>query len=205
MNKQINLLPSLKQERLQEVRMRRIIVGTATAILILSIALPLILLLTRSGQSIVLNRVQKGIDDKLTQLRETENITTILSAQDHLDALPDLYHQRLLVSQLFKILPSVIPQEVSLSDLQIAADGTITFSGTANSYTAVEKFYNGLILADVNDFNIERAEPNPAVNGHFTDLVLENVSGLTGREIGFTISGRFDQTILQLGANDGQN
>lgn len=191
MVKQINLIPVSKQESAKQSRVRRLITSIATAVIVVSIGVPLLLLGISGSQKFLLNRTQGQIDERKNQLRQVENIATMLTVKDHLASLPALYDKRLFASELLLYISSVLPQEIRLSSVEIdAATSTIQFSGTAPTYTSAEKFYKALLVAGT-DLKPDSVEPNPNLTGLFTNLTLQDVSGPSGTEVNFTINASF--------------
>lgn len=201
MAQQVNLLPKTKQEKIQASRVRQLSITIGSIILLGAVALPLILFISKTTQGIVLKRTQASIDKNQATIEGTPNIVTMLTVQQHLDALPGLYSQRVYVSDLFNILPNVINTDVKLTSLKVTTDGTIQFVGTSSSYGAVNKFFVSLNAYGAN------YDPNkvsgPVVSGKFSDLKLENVTGISGNQVTFTINGRYSQSVIA-GNSNGQ-
>lgn len=200
MRTQVNLLPSTKQDKLKASRTRQLVITVGSVVLLAAIALPIVLFVSKSTQSVVLNRTQSQINERMQKIATTPDIYTQLTVKDHLGSLPALYKQRLLVSDLFKILPNVITTEVRLNSLKVGTDGTIEFAGTANSYAAVNKFFVALQRAGT-EFDPNKVA-DPSTTGQFSGLVLQNVGGISGGQVSFSIKGRYAQSIL---ADDSAN
>lgn len=199
----INLLPDSKQQRLQAARTRKMIISIATLVIILAVAIPIILTVVRSGQSLYLSRTQDQIQERKQTIQSTENITTILTVKDHLASLPALYQQRLLISKLLDYLPNVTPQNVHLNSLIIeSTGGTFSISGSTDSYSNAEKLYRALLQAN-DSVDPNKVEPDPDKAGYFTNVVLQNVSGPSGKEVSFTIVGNFDLGLVTSGGSNG--
>lgn len=204
MRTQVNLLPSTKQDKLKASRTRQLVITVGSVLLLAAIALPIVLFVSKSTQIVVLKRTQTQIDERMKQVEETPNIHTMLTVQADLASLPSLYSQRLLVSDLFSILPSVTPTDVKLSSQKISTDGSIEFTGTASSYAAVNKFFEALQRAGTK-YDPNKV-PDPNATGEFSDLVLLNVGGISGGQVSFSIKGKYSQKILaDDSANQNQN
>jgi Tfp pilus assembly protein PilN len=202
----VNLLPVLKQEKLKQRRTRQLAISIGVTVIAIAIAVPILLFIYRTTQGVVLSRTQKSIDEKQQQIAEFEDIETMLTVKQDLAELPALYMQRVYTTQLLKILPSVTPVGLVFTNLDIEGSGNFTISGETNSYVNVEKLFSGLQRADVKDVNPDRVEPDPDKVGYFTNLFLESVSGASGDQVSFTISGQFDPKIVapKEEATDGQ-
>lgn len=196
----VNLLPSTKQEKLKASRLRQVVISVGSIILLAAVALPVVLFVSKSAQGVVLKRTQSQIDERKQKVASTPDIFTMLTVQNNLNSLPPLYKQRLLVSDLFKILPNVLSTDIRLTSLKVGTDGSIEFTGTSSSYAAVNKFYVALQRAGTQHDPEKVADPS--LKGQFNDLVLSNVSGISGGQVTFSIKGRYSQSIL---ANDAEN
>lgn len=192
----INLLPDSKQARLKAQRTRHLIISIATAVTIIAIAVPVILLAVKGGQSLYLKNTQQQIDEKKQTLKSTPDITTILSVKDHLDALPSLYQQRLLVTKLLAYLPKVTPKDIRLTNITVDIAATrMIITGSTTNYGSVDKFYKALQRARV-AFDANKVEPDPDTTGYFSGVVLEDVSGPAGSEVSFTITTNFTSELI---------
>ncbi len=195
MVKQVNLLPDSKQVRLRAQRARKLSIVISSIIMAVAIGVPVLLLAIKGSQALLLNRTQDRIDQHKATLQSTPNITTMLTVKDHLSSLPSLYEQRLVVSELMAFLPSVLPAEIRLSNIEIDTSGGLTLSGVSPSYAGVDRLYRALLVAgDLQDPN--RVEDDPQIRGYFTSVVLENASGPSGSEVNFTIKASFDARLI---------
>lgn len=196
MNKLINLLPDSKIEGEKRQRTRRLATSITTAVIVVTIGVPLLLLGIKGGQNLALGRTQGQIDERLNQLKSTEQLATILTVQDHMASLPELYRQRIFVSELVKIIPSLMPSEIRLSNIEVdVISGTIQISGIAPTYSSAEKFHKSLQFVGVAS-DTSTVDPDPDLSGLFTNVVLRDISGPSGTEVNFVISATFSFTLL---------
>lgn len=196
MNKQINLLPDSKQDRLKERRARQMVTTIASLIIVVAIGVPIFLLVIKGSQQLYLSRLQDQIDANKNTINSTANIATILTVKDHLTSLSGLYANRAISTELLSILPSVTPQGVKFSSLEFDnSTYTLIITGSAAKYSDVEKFYRALsnIGAEV---NVNRVEPDPSASGLFTGETLQSVSGSSGVQVDFTINAVFDPKVI---------
>ncbi|MBI3983862.1 hypothetical protein HY346_01030 [Candidatus Microgenomates bacterium] len=201
MNKQVNLLPDIKQRRQQDKRLRQSFVTGGIIALVVAFGIPILLLIIKGSQSLYLGRVQGQIDERKATIQSTPNISTMLTVKDHLNSLAMLYGQRVEFSELLGFLPAVIPKSVSLHSIDLSTDGQLSFSGVTPSYAEAEKFYEALLRAGVS-VNAERVEPNPQLEGYFTSVNLSSVGGLSGSEVTFEITATFNPALID-GAPNG--
>ena len=195
MPKLINLLPDIKQNRLKSQRVKHLTMSIAVFLMIAAIALPVTLFLINQGQKLYVKRIQDQINERQDTVKNTPNITTMLTVKDHMASLPTLYDQRLYVTKLLSYLPSITPSDIRFNNLGIDTSGHIIISGTTLSYSNVDKFYQAMLYAGVNyDPNAIEADPNAA--GNFTNVVLESAGGTSGQEVQFTISADFKPDLV---------
>lgn len=208
--KLVNLLPASKQSRLQQQRRKHLFISLITAVIIVAVAVPIVLFVVKQSQSLLLSRTQTEINKRKEELGSTPDITTMLSVKDHLNALPQLYDQRLGVSKLLEHLPSLTPTEINFNNLTVdTATNSISITGVSTSYYKVAQFYLALQRANV-DFDPQKVEPDPDKVGDFTTVVLQDVGGPSGEEVTFTITASFNAEIIkgvstETGENNGQN
>lgn len=198
---QVNLLPDIKQERLRAERIKQLTIGIAVSVLIAAIGVPLILFSVNQGIKFAQGRTQEDIAERTNQIQTFPDINTMLSVQANLDALPDLYHQRVQPSELLGLLPSLMPAEIRLSSLELTPEGNLKLIGFSPTFNAVQTFYTALGNAGLAT-NTERIEPNPDTEGYFTNLVLESASG-DADEVSFSISATYAPELID-GVEDGQ-
>ncbi len=192
MNHQVNLLPDVKQQRLRQHKLRQLAISASIFIIAVAVGIPILLLLAKGSQIIYINRVQSQIDENIQTLRNTPDINTMLTIKDHLNSLTTLYAGRTLPSKLLALLPSVTPKDIVLNsiDTDLAAH-SISFTGSANSYNLVNKFYHALLESGVSvDHN--KVDPDPNTSGNFTNVVLTSAAGPSGDQVTFQIEANFD-------------
>jgi Tfp pilus assembly protein PilN len=197
---QINLAPDLKQERLKIKRGRQLTVTVVVLVLITAVALPIVLSVYRGTQAIVLNRTKSTIEEHKQTLAAEPELSNMLTVQKNLTALPDLYSQRNHYSQMFDLLPSVIPIEARLTNLEMSADGTLTFTGTVPNHALVEKFYAALRFSGIS----EQDRKNPEATGNFSNVMLESVSSESSSEsnVSFVLMAQFNPDIIKENQDD---
>lgn len=142
----VNLLPDIKMNRIQaEHRQRRIGALSVVATLI-GIGIPILLIVVWGGQKAVIALTQRGINDKIQKIQNTENLAQELTVQRQLDALPGLYEQRLFYTTFTDLLPRLLPQSASLVGFDVNETGLLTINGEADSVATVNDLVN--ILAN---------------------------------------------------------
>ena len=199
----VNLLPDSKRDKLNAKRTRQIAISITTGILAVAVGVPLLLLGIKGSQALLLNRTQGQIDQRKAELQNTPEITTMLSVKDHLNSLPPLYGTRVFTSNLLGNLGKYIPNDLSLTSIDLDTGGTMSLSGVAGSYSSVDKFYQALLYAGMGH-NPDRVDVDPNTNGLFTAVVLNSAAGPSGGEVTFTITAGYNQGLI-IGASSDEN
>jgi Tfp pilus assembly protein PilN len=197
---QINLAPDLKQERLKIKRGRQLTVTVVVLVLITAVALPIVLSIIRGTQAIVLRNTKSTIEEHKQTLVSEPELSNMLTVQKNLEALPALYSQRNHYSQMFDLLPSVIPVEAKLTNLEMAEDGTTTFTGTVPNHALVEKFYAALRFSGIS----EQDRKNPEATGNFSSVMLESVASSSDDDnnVSFVLTAQFNPDIIKENQDD---
>jgi hypothetical protein len=200
---QINLAPDLKQERIKVKKGRQLTVSVLIIALIIAIAVPIILTTVRGAQLLVIKKSKENISEHKNTLNEEKDLGNMLTVQNNLSSIPNLYEQRSYFSHMIELLPGVIPVEISLDTLDIGADGAIAFTGSAPNHAIVEKFYTALRFSGV----AEEDRKLPEFSGNFSNVMLDSVSSSSGdgAAIEFVIKAEFKTGILMKKDNEGHH
>ncbi|HSX28528.1 MAG TPA: PilN domain-containing protein [Candidatus Saccharimonadales bacterium] len=140
---QLNLLPDVKKEYLKSQRMKRNIITLSILASIVAGALVLLLALYVHGaQRLARNQLQNDINKSSTELSGLSDINKILTVQDALATLPSLHQQKYINSHLFDYLKVLVPNDVSLTKVDLAhtAGNTIKINGFSTDYKSLNVF-----------------------------------------------------------------
>ncbi len=196
MSKQINLLPPIDQKEISIEHSRQSLKVLRGLTIIFFTALPLLLFSIVTIQSRYIRSTQEQINTSLSAIKKTPGLDTMLTVKNGLAALPKLYQKRVLVSDIFKVLPGVSSTSIQLTGLTVNSDGTVVFSGSSNSYNSIYKFFEALKQSGKN------ADPsvvnNPNAKGHFSNLKLEDVGGISGGRVAFKITGNYNRPPVEV-------
>jgi len=143
---QFNLLPAVKLDYVKAKRTKRItlVISGLTA----AVSLGIMLLLVFGVMVFQKNHSQNLTNDIRTEsdkLRSIEDLDKILTIQNQLNSLTGLHDSKPVVTRLFNYLSQITPQEVSIASLTVDFEtNTMTFSGSANAISSVNKFADTL-------------------------------------------------------------
>src|SRR5690348_11777216 len=115
---QFNLLPDIKIEYLKARRQQHLVVLVAVAAAIVSITVYVLLVSVVYGlQKKNLNDLNTDINSASNELKDTKDLTRILTVQNQLKALPALHDKKVATSRLYNYLAQVTPSSSSITKL----------------------------------------------------------------------------------------
>lgn len=192
---QFNLLPDVKIQYLK-VRRTQHLVYTAAVIAIVGSLFVLIVLIGTVDvlQKKNLSDLKRDIGTNSSQLKNTPNLTKILTVQNQLLTLTSLHDQKPVVSRLFTFVKDVTPSTASISNLSIDfTQNTINITGNANSLDDVNTYVDTL------KFTTYTKSDGSTANA-FSSVVLAQFSrSNSGASYNITIN--FDPTIFNNASN----
>lgn len=180
----INLLPDVRQEKVKAKHRRQTAAALATVITSIAVGLVIILFLITQGQKIRISQLQASINDSQSKITGDKDAVKIVTAQQHLASLPDLYRQRVFMSKFFTVLGTVSPKDYDLETLTVDATNTIKFTGKARNYYTVAKFAKALEADNVTI----GPSPNVSNSPNFTDIKLDTTSAGNDGKVSFTLT-----------------
>jgi Tfp pilus assembly protein PilN len=191
---QFNLLPDVKLKFIRARRQKRVIMlvagGAAGAALIV---LVLLFVVVNVLQKKHLSDLTADIKTYNSKIQNTKDISKILTIQNQLGSLPELHNKKAVASRLSVYITQLTPAQVSMSKFSIDFNAhTITFDGSADSLSTVNKF------TDTLKFTTYKAG-NKTGNA-FSDVVLASFTR-GDKDANYQINAKFDPTIFD-SAND---
>jgi len=188
---QFNLLPDIKIEYLKARRQQHLVVLGAIAAAIVSITVFVLLISVVYGlQKKNLNDLNSDIKSASNELRDTKDLTKILTVQNQLTVLPGLHDKKVASSRLYKYLAQVTPNGSSITKLD--ADftlNTMSISGSASDLATVNKF------ADSLKFTKYKTKADKTDRNAFTDVVLTGFT-VNAKEVTYVMDLKFDPAIF---------
>lgn len=136
----VNLLPDSRLARIKAAKRQRSIATLAALAIVAGVAVPIVLIIVWAGQRGILVLTQRSIDRQVSELRAIENLDHILSVQNKLNTLPDINQRRLYNATFLALLPKLLPQGVSLTEISITESNTVRVAGKAPSTSLIEDF-----------------------------------------------------------------
>lgn len=187
MSTKINLLPDVRLAKLREKTRRHWAISSMFISVIVSAGILIVAFVVLQAQVLTAHNLKNNITSKKQQVASYPNVTTILSAQARLTALPGLYQQRVKTTKLLGILSSIEPTDVDFTAMSVDSAGSLNLSAEGKSYSAAARIARALEQANVSVGSGANANNQP----YFTNVQLSAVSlnsGKTAYTITATVS-----------------
>jgi hypothetical protein len=187
---QFNLLPAVKVEFIKAKRAKRLVILSSGIAVFAGLGLLIIALSITSLQNKHISDLNKDIKSLESGLQAKGDLARILTIQNQLNSLPDLYAKRPVVSRLFGYVQATTPAQVSIGKLSMdLAENTLKIQGTADTLESVNRY------ADTLKFTTYSVKDDTAKVNAFTNVVLTSF----GRDIkaaSYTIAVSYSPSIF---------
>lgn len=191
---QFNLLPDVKLEYIKSRRLKRMMTVISTLVASVSVAIfALLFIIVNVGQHQHLSHLNNDIKQSSKKLEDISDLDKILTVQNQLESLPQLYAKRPAATRLTKYIEQITPTGASIASLNVNfEDQTINFTGAADSITTINKFVDTLKFTDykAGDKQVKA----------FSGVVLSSF-GRDTKGASYNITAKFDPAIFD-GTND---
>lgn len=189
---QFNLLPDVKQAYIKSEHTKRLVIGISAIVSTVALVIFVILVGTvYVVQKKSISDLNSNIQTNSTSLKDTANLTKILTVQSQLNSLATLDSQSPAASRLFGFLSQLTPTQATISDLQISfAQDTVTINGNAPNLNVVNTFVDDLKYTSYTVSN------QTGSKSAFSSVVLASFGyGSTGTAT-YSITLNFDATLF---------
>lgn len=193
---QFNLLPDVKIDYIRTQRTKRMVMVGSLIAAAVSLILLAITFSYRATQSRHLSNLSGDIKSIRQELEGNKELTRILSVQNQLNKLPELYEGRPAAKRLSGYMEQTTPTTVRISKMQIDFTlNTMEISGNGQSLAAINEYVDTLKFTKFNT-----GEGTSADTYAFKNVVLSRFGtdkkGGTTFSIALTYDPQiFDQTI----------
>jgi Tfp pilus assembly protein PilN len=190
---QFNLLPDIKVQSIRTQKTKRTVIVIAVASVAFSVGLLVLVFSFTAVQKQHIGNLDEDISSLRSELEGVEDLTEILSVQNQLNTLPDLYNQRPAVDRLPVYIDQTTPTVVKLNNLLLDySTSTMEISGTADTLEAVNNY------ADTLKYTTYKVEGETSDTLYaFKDVVLKEF-GRDDVQASFTITLTFDPVIYDI-------
>jgi len=187
---QFNLLPDVKIAYIKAKKAKRTVIVIGGLSLIVSVGLLKIMLSVTAFQKNHISNLSKDINKYEKELQDTEDLSKILTIQNQLNSLPDLYDTRPATGRLFNYIQATTPKEATLIQVDLDYEAsTLVLKGTATTLEFVNKYVDTFKFTT---YSVKDEEGQ--VNG-FSDVVLTTFAR-DSKVADFTITMTFDPIIF---------
>ena len=189
---QFNLLPEIKIQYIHARRQKHLVLLVSG----LTIAASLVAIVTLVSIVFVIQKksvadLNRDITAASKELKDTPNLTKMLTVQNQLGVLPQLHDQKAVASRLFGYITQSTPVEASISRLNVDfVTQSMTMSGSANTLETVNRFTDTLKFTTYHTEGEPKTE-QPA----FSNVVLTSF-GRDSKGASYTITFSFDPIIF---------
>jgi len=148
---QFNLLPDVKQQYIKARRSKRTVLLVSIMVGGGSLAFLIALLVGVYGfQRTHMNNLRDDIKKKSEQLKSEPNLDKILTIQNQLNSLDDLYKDRPVGSRIFNFMNKISPADITISNINLDFEkSTIYLTGDASNLTEINKFVDTIKFTDI--------------------------------------------------------
>jgi hypothetical protein len=145
---QFNLLPDVKIEYIKAQRLKRTVMGisliASAAALVVFISL---LMSVHVFQKKNMSDLSKDIASRSKELRQTPNLSKMLTVQSQLNSLTGLHDQKNATSRMFTFMNQLTPKDASISQFKLDMETqTVSITGDAASLDTVNLFVDSIKL-----------------------------------------------------------
>lgn len=188
---QFNLLPDIKQQYIRTQAIKRLVISVSfvagtVALVIFLLALSSVYIVQKKS----ISDLNNSIHANSATLKNSPNITDILTVQGQLNTLSSLHQQEPMASRLFGFLSQLTPTQATIADLKVDySQNTMTISGNAPGLDVVNTFVDGL------KFTTYTVQGETVSKSAFSTVVLASFSR-NAKSATYSITLSFDPTIF---------
>lgn len=189
---QFNLLPDIKIQYIRAQRQKHLVILISTIAIAASLVFIVVLVTTAFVvQKKSISDLNKDIAAASKELRETPDLTKILTVQNQLKALPELHASKPVASRIFGFIAQSTPSDASIARLSVDFNAqTMTISGSATSLGVINTYVDTLKFATYHTENDPDSEKQA-----FSNVVLSSF-GRDNKGASYTITLSFDPVIF---------
>ncbi len=193
---QFNLLPEVKISFIRTQRLKRVVMVSALSVIAGSVGLLIIMFSLAAVQKQHISNLNKDIKSLSEELKNSPDLTRILSIQHQLDALPALYSGRPSADRIPAYIDQTTPVGVNLNGLEADFSlSTMEISGVSARLELVNSYVDTLKYTTFEKKSDDGISSQP-VNA-FSEVVLKEFAR-DNQEATFTISFKLDPSIFDV-------
>ena len=205
---QFNLLPDVKMDYIKAKNMKRSVIVVSGLVAAVSLALFVLMFTTVNVfQKGHISRLDEDIKNDSKTLRDTPELTKVLTVQNQLNSLDQLHAQKPVTSRMFTYIAQLVPAQASIGKLEINfTESKMVITGTldtttggdaANALGNTNKFIDTLKFAEYAYPNSEGVEQKSRA---FSNVVLSKFTR-TEKEATYEITLNFSNDIFDSSKN----
>jgi len=142
---QFNLLPDVKVQFIKARKAKRMVMVISGLVVTVSFGLLAIMFSVTAFQDHHIESLNSDIKSYENKLTGTSDLAKILTIQNQLNSLPDIYAKRPVTSRLFGYIQATTPTQVSINHLSLDfVENKLTVQGTTDTLATVNRYVDTL-------------------------------------------------------------
>lgn len=188
---QFNLLPDVKVDYMRTQRTKRLVIVGSMIVAAISVLILVITFSFSATQKRHLANLSKDIDAIEKKLTSNTELTNILSVQNQLNTLPELYEGRPAANRLPSYIEQTTPADISIGKLSIDfSTNQMEISGLSSSLGSVNRYVDTLKYT-----KFKAGSESQELTSAFNNVVLSRF-GKEKNEVSFSVNIAFDPLIF---------
>lgn len=191
---QFNLLPDIKMQYITAKRQKHTIL--AVSLIVAASALTIFVLLFATVNILQKNHLrdlERDISENTKKLKDTPELSKVLTVQNQLNSLPKLHNEKPVTSRLFGYITQLTPNQASIGSLSVDyTTSNMKLTGTTDSISTINKFVDTLKFTTYNAVNPDNSTETGLP---FKDVVMSSFAR-SEKETTYEISLSFDAKIF---------
>jgi len=178
----INLLPDVRQAKLQDKQRRQLAISVAIGTVLVAAVLLVIGFLVIQGQNVQVSKLSSKITTNKQKVASYPNVKAMLALQAKVAALPALYQQRAIITKLLNTISAVEPPDADFTNLSLTNDSQLVVTAEGKSFMTASRLADALKAANTVTGPGAKASNQP----YFTNVQLSAVTlgaGKTGYSV----------------------
>lgn len=127
----INLIPDVKSAYLKSQKIKYATFLSTAIVAGIFIAATVLLWLFTTYQSNRISSLESEISDNVNRIKQVEDLEKIVTVKNQLTALPNVHSDKPVSSRVFQHLEAVVPENIGLSQVDMAFTDSTAFTGTS--------------------------------------------------------------------------
>ncbi len=194
----INLLPDAKQKAQRAVNFRRIVVAISTLLIIVSVAVPVLIIIADFTYKTRTNIVQSKIDKNQSKIKGIKDLSRLLTTQSQINTVDQVDSTRTNGVNFIILLEWVTPSPIELTSTNFDSSSNVfRLSASSPDIPTAESFVDSLLAVELSNSSSDSDD------GEFIRAVDSvNITSFNydqqSKSYSFTLDGTLNPTLWSL-------